>query len=147
MKLMHFSNAKTITVESRSQDRSHYKPRGFWVSDESAEDGWSTWCRNESFGIGRNAFSIELAPDVRLLSLTTDWDVRLFDQDFAAGDGYYIDWPRVAQYHQGILITPYQWTLRLSDVRWYYPWDCASGCIWDANAITEVQLVAEAVTS
>lgn len=54
---------------------------------------------------------------------------------------YDIDWPRVAEKWQGIIITPYQWSRRLTNhTMWYYGWDCASGCIWDADAIGYLKL-------
>jgi hypothetical protein len=43
---------------------------------------------------------------------------------------YDIDWERLAKEYDGVEIAPYQWQRRLSDQRWYYSWDCASGCIW-----------------
>jgi hypothetical protein len=59
-----------------------------------------------------------------------------------------IDWMRVAEKHEGILIAPYLGE-RLTEPnefleshkeewwRWYYSWDCASGCIWNPNAVSE----------
>ena len=25
------------------------------------------------------------------------------------------------------------------ETRWYYGWDCASGCVWDASAVQSVE--------
>jgi hypothetical protein len=47
----------------------------------------------------------------------------------------YIDWPRVAERFDGVIIAPYQWKHRL-ELMWYYGWDCASGCIWNARAVS-----------
>jgi hypothetical protein len=55
----------------------------------------------------------------------------------SAHAGIPIDWQRVAEQHQGIIITPYQWECRYS-IDWYYIWDCASGCIWDPDAIESI---------
>lgn len=53
-----------------------------------------------------------------------------------------IDWRAVEKEWAGVEIIPYQDGLRLgSDVTWYYPWDAASGCIWDLTAITAIQHV------
>lgn len=46
-----------------------------------------------------------------------------------------INWPAVAIEYQGVIVAPYSWERRNS---WYYPWDCASGCIWDAAAIESI---------
>lgn len=142
MILTHFSSAETIQLEGRSYvQRDHFKPTGLWVSDESVGSyGWSLWCAAEEYGIGPNAFSVVLADDSRVLTLTTPEAIKMFDSRYTNGDQY-IDWARVAERWQGILITPYQWSLRLSDVRWYYSWDCASGCIWDPAAVASVTRV------
>ena len=55
-----------------------------------------------------------------------------------------IDWRLVAEEWQGIVIAPYLWERRFdSDARWYYSWDCASGCIWDHRAIAAIELIGE----
>lgn len=52
-----------------------------------------------------------------------------------------IRWEAVKANWQAIVIAPYQWPLRLhSACRWYYGWDCASGCVWDINAIESFSL-------
>ena len=53
-----------------------------------------------------------------------------------------INWPAVAERYGGILITPYQWSHRMS-LHWYCGWDCASGCVWDLSQIKSVELLAE----
>lgn len=154
MRLVHFTNADELAVESRRQPPvPHNKPRGLWVSDESdGSHGWSSWCADEEFGLGRNVFAVEVADAANILILTTVDAIREFDEQYAASrhPNYryhhrcFIDWQAVAARWQGILITPYQWQLRLSDVAWYYTWDCASGCIWDATAVASVTAVVEA---
>lgn len=48
-----------------------------------------------------------------------------------------LDWPAVVSLYQGIVITPYQWSLR-HKLTWYYGWDCASACVWDLSAVESV---------
>jgi hypothetical protein len=51
-----------------------------------------------------------------------------------------INWAGVAKDYQGVIIAPFVWDRRLHDAySWYYTWDCASGCIWDAAAIERVE--------
>ena len=51
-----------------------------------------------------------------------------------------LDWQAVAQNWQGILIPQYLWSMRLNSRHaWYYSWDCASGCIWNPEAIAAVE--------
>jgi hypothetical protein len=125
------------------------KPTGFWVSVEGNGDGWADWCRDEQFGVERLAHEHEvtLAPDARILRITTPEGIDALTKQYGTGryGGHEIDWPRVAQEYQGILISPYQWSRRLAEgCSWYYSWDCASGCIWDLNAIAAIRPLAVA---
>jgi hypothetical protein len=36
----------------------------------------------------------------------------------------------------GLEIAPYLHRMRLSSFSWYYTWDCASGCIWNASRVS-----------
>jgi hypothetical protein len=50
-----------------------------------------------------------------------------------------IEWRKVAERFDGIIIAPYIWQRRLDlESSWYYSWDCASGCIWNASAVREI---------
>ena len=142
MRLIHFS--KKATLDPRSMEQSvaphhAFKPNGLWVSDEDSA-GWSKWCEGESFGIGHNQFEVEIQPGAKVLMLGTDDAILSFNKAFEYRDerfrSLYINWQNVARYWQGIVITPYSWSLRLDPrCNWYYGWDCASGCFWDAAAI------------
>lgn len=45
----------------------------------------------------------------------------------------------LSHYSHATTITPYCWPARMDpDLIWYYGWDCASGCIWDASTIHQV---------
>jgi len=54
-----------------------------------------------------------------------------------------IDWEAVAKRYTGIEIEPYNWERRNSgpnnnysmSMLWYYGWDCASGCVWELDAL------------
>jgi hypothetical protein len=141
VKLMHFSDAEMLVPTGPVLDqRPDYKPHGLWVSDESEDSyGWRSWCEDNEYSLGRNAFGVKLLDTAEVLTLTKPESIRQFAEMFAAlGDHMFINWGRVVETWQGILITPYQWSLRLSDLRWYYSWDCASGCIWDPSAIASV---------
>jgi hypothetical protein len=60
-----------------------------------------------------------------------------------AGKPDYIDWWQVTDLYAGIEICPYLWERRLEGGLWYYGWDCASGCVWDASAVADVKLIAK----
>ncbi len=118
------------------------KPYGFWISVEGADD-WKSWCESEGFGGDRLVMEteIELAEDASILWLRSREELIAFTKTYGVDIGMFyscqaIDWHRVASEYQGIVIAPYQWSSRLDTfTSWYYGWDCASGCIWDVDAI------------
>jgi hypothetical protein len=154
MLLSHFSSHPLGEIRSvaqgwKGEHRSCYaKPKGLWVSVDGEQD-WKEWCEAESFGIGSIRYRVHLVDEPRLLILPTPLDLDVFTERYGRehrwGQGFidtYIDWPSVAEEYSGIIIAPYQWA-RL-ELNWYYPWDCASGCIWNADAIARVEEYREA---
>lgn len=147
MKFRHYAPIDPVEeIDSVLQiDTSGYKPRGFWVSDDDAEYPWPKWCReNEYADSWPYIYSVELnLKDVLLLQ--SEDDLLRFTQRYGSRSGTGgIYWKDVADNYQGIVITPYVWKCRLSqDTRWYYPWDCASGCIWDSEVVLNLTLEEE----
>lgn len=145
--LSHFSRGTVITPRTVDQTEALRerldKPDGLWVSVDG-EDDWPAWCKAEGYDNidAKNRFRVHLAPDANLLILDTDEQILRFTQRYQIGELGGIDWPNVAEGYQGVIIAPYSWNCR-SDVRttWYYGWDCASGCIWDAEAIAQIEFV------
>jgi len=120
------------------------KPLGLWLSDDACSPNWKSWCEGEEWGLDglkhRHAVTLSSTSNVLILSGTDA--ILAFHHRFQAPisntmpDYLMIDWGRVCAEWQGIIITPYVWELRLDRrCRWYYGWDCASGCIWDIDAI------------
>lgn len=142
MRLEHFSNAPVLSVHTVAQvQEPDRKPRGFWVSVRGTDD-WYEWCTAENFGIGAIRHTVTLTPCARILHLNRPVDLDCFhseySQEFSSGPrNQLINWQRVSEEYQGILISPYQWSRRFDTAvsHWYYGWDCASGCIWDASAV------------
>jgi hypothetical protein len=147
--LVHYSGAPVIEVRSVRQNGEHSgigKPCGFWLSVDGNEDGWRDWCLGESFGLEHltHVHDVELAPDAEVLRLHGPAGIDAFTREYhEPSDRFYgrINWSRVAERWQGIIIAPYVWSRRLHDgAKWYYSWDCASGCIWDARAVAGISL-------
>lgn len=158
MSLIHFANAPLpAELDSRPQDPAgSYKPKGLWVSVEGEGGGWRDWCIGEGYGLDSLTYAhhVTLADDARILYVDGAEGIDEFTATYSGPDtlfggefGYRIDWPRIAREYQGIIIAPYIWSRRLSlHTHWYYGWDCASGCIWDATAIANVELTSEQLT-
>lgn len=155
MKLIHFSDTYLTHVDSVKQPRPNTKPAGLWVSvEDPGSYGWRKWCRDSDFRTHRLSHRTEvvLKDNVRILHLSDPFQILDFTKEYEAPildekgkpieltlSGLYIDWPRVAEKYQGIIISPYAWDLRLdSRVNWFYTWDCASGCLWDAKAVDKL---------
>lgn len=152
--LIHWSAKPLTSVLSVQQAAHRDKPFGLWVSAGDGDDGWFDFCVDNDYHLDGLAYASEiiLEPDTNVLRLTTAGELDDFSSHFAGpipdymhrwwkqGEaGYSIDWPRVAGAYQGIIIAPYCWERRMTrSTHWYYTWDCASGCIWDATAIAKV---------
>lgn len=150
MKLIHHSKTNLFDIHSVEQGADCNanwvgKPRGLWVS---VDDAWQEWCSENDFGIGEYKHEIVLKPDAKILRIETSEALHAFTKQYGKSndmDGalrlarHLIDWREVASRYHGIIIAPYQWSCRLSmETFWYYSWDCASGCIWNADAILEI---------
>ena len=156
MRLVHYSTEPLVTIRATiQQTRPVDKPRGLWVSDEATDWGWSHWNQAEEFidTDAQHATEIVLADDARLVVISTVAELDAFSAfrgTHRAGEALFeIRWADVAAEAQGIVISPYWWERRTErESAWYYGWDCASGCIWDPDAIAglrpyEAPLVAE----
>lgn len=147
--LTHYAYRRVAAIESLGQgSEPAFKPNGLWVSVEEGGNGWAEYCRANDYGADRLAVvhDIVLAPDANLLTLTDPDGFDAFEKRY--GTAFHrtprpdyvhaIRWAEVAASHQGIVIAPYLWCRRLDGGLWYYGWDCASGCIWDASAISSI---------
>lgn len=150
MTLCHYSATPFALDSTRryQQEPEQMKPNGLWLSaeDDDPEEsyGWRQWCEGNDFNLDGLAHrvEVELTADARILRLDSAQHIRWFTREYgrqplATWDSLRaIDWCLVASRHQGILIAPYQWECRLDrSTFWYYPWDCASACVWDASCV------------
>lgn len=123
-----------------------YKPRGFWVSVQGEHD-WPDWCYDEGWKLDslKHAYRVALKPTACVLVINTLAGLDKFHcrytQRRQAHDLRHreVDWTRVREQHDGLIIAPYRHERRL-EYMWYYGWDCASGVIWDLTAVDSVRL-------
>lgn len=145
-RLLHYSDDPIVVAYAVPQEDLRSKPRGLWVSVEGADD-WRSWCEAEGYGnpAEQYCYQVTLKPAAKVLRLKTTAEILGFAKKYNADpyfgriptmmSGYGVDWPAVAEKYDGIIIAPYNWNLRLDNrTHWYYGWDCASGCIWNAPA-------------
>jgi hypothetical protein len=151
------SNLAEIVPYSVRQDNKGCvgKPNGgLWYG---CGNSWIEWCLAEDFGLEWSyvhEIDVDLSK-IKVIDNIADFD--LFSEKFGLADEFYsrfvnqdfmpkfdrIDWKRLESLgFMGIEINPYLWKRRLSGGMWYYGWDCASGCIWNAEAVKFVKLIA-----
>lgn len=156
MGLLHHSIQPTVLDRSRSYDQDKFrgfKPNGLWVSvTGDGEYDWESWCRDNEFGIGECVHRVTLRDDANIAWLHTAADIDTFHTNWSEpgevwrggtaplSDEYVrmqweVNWQNVAEQFDGIIITPYQWSRRMGGPFWYYGWDCASGCVWQLDAV------------
>lgn len=149
MRLVHYSDQPLGQIRKIEQGDDMFKPRGLWVSDDDCKTNWYSWCMAEDFRLDHltHVHDITLAVNANILILKTISDIDSFTDEWrrdSKDDDFFrfeMPWARICAQYQGLIITPYLWQRRLTrEVGWYYSWDCASGCIWDPNAIASVTL-------
>ena len=119
------------------------KPQGLWYQ---INDSWEEWCKYnmpEWLGVGNRAgYKVHLEIDksnVLIISNLEEFD--LFHNTYCTSHPFLksaslINWKKLSESYDGIEISDYFYQRRLEEhCSWYYPWDVASGCIWNTNII------------
>jgi hypothetical protein len=156
MNLTHYSDGPLDGIRSVEQPHDDFgefkKPRGLWLSADDYDNNWRDWCIGEQWGLHKltHVHTVRLNQHAPVLFINGVDDFDVFTEAYSRPiyrrtyHARAIDWPRVAVEYHGIIIVPYLWDRRLvtpeDSISWYYGWDCASGCIWNAAAIASVQL-------
>lgn len=155
-KWIHYSSspAQILLANKKPLDPSFgMKPRGLWITPEYAKHNWYDWCMSEDFRTAELNFihDVTFIKNANILRLDTQADIVAFTEEYGfnileslgqrsmVGGQDAIHWDLVATKYHGILIPEYHWDLRMNHLaRWYYPWDCASGCIWNVSVIESI---------
>lgn len=154
MNLSHYSNQPIEKIASKKQNFNNLycgigKPQGLWISVDGEYD-WPSWCEEEEFLQIEEQYHyrVHIKKDANILHLKSTEEIKSFHEKYCAPKPmvklFAIPWQIVAKDYDGIIISPYCQELRLDcEIGWYYPWDCASGCIWAADAIEKIELIRE----
>ncbi len=139
-KAIHNSALSTLVVKDTAKQSQDYKPQGLWYG---IDDAWLKWCESEMpQWIRPYNYALEIDYS-KMLILATEAELLDFTDRYKCKGGFgsfaqqLIDWSLVAHKYSGIEIPTYFWDCRFT-LMWYYGWDCASGCIWKADAIRSV---------
>jgi hypothetical protein len=71
------------------------------------------------------------------LIINSDSQLKAFSKRYSLGP-YDVNWPLVAAEFDGIEISPFLYRVA-GEHDWYYPWDVASGCTWNADTVLGVE--------
>jgi|ERR1043166_6922972 hypothetical protein len=149
-KLFHYSEKEIFKLQDNFYEdlkiywpeEASMKPCGFWISVEESEDdiNWLEWCEKEDFFIDnlKYRYSVTISRNAKILHLKTSEEVEDLSSNYPGEfmSSQTINWRKLKDQYDGIIISPYQWSARLSPKsNWYYPWDCSSGCIWNLQKI------------
>ena len=120
------------------------KPKGLWYG---CGDSWIEWVKiemPEKLEKANYLYEVKLGEEI--IQISSDDEFDNFQSEFGFGSGWRgpaINWKEIQeQEYNGIEICPYNWERRMKS-DWYYPWDVASGCIWDPSGVSDIILLAE----
>lgn len=142
-------------TDKSDKQRVTYKPKGLWYGFGTS---WIDWVRSEMPEWEKdysNVFLLEINEN-SVLQLGSKSDLIEFTKKYSPSHNnssgqikdisYFeknmIDWSLVSKDYSGIEINPYIYSARMNELtNWYYPWDVASGCIWNQDGIKSIKKV------
>tara|TARA_Y100000310_G_scaffold74466_1_gene70694 strand:- start:3247 stop:3795 length:549 start_codon:yes stop_codon:yes gene_type:complete len=140
------SSEPWTTFRPASQVKPEYaqqKPTGLWYG---CGDSWIEWVKGEMPKKLEEAnYLYEVKLGGKILQISNDPEFGNFEANFGlpSRGGVAINWKKVQkQGYNGVEICPYNWERRMES-DWYYPWDVASGCIWNPSGVSDIVLLAE----
>lgn len=119
------------------------KPQGLWYG---CGDSWLQWMRSEMPSWVEKAnylYEIELGSNIFKISNENEFESFEYEYNIRPSEHSISSWEELQeQGYNGIEICPYLSSKRHSS-NWYYPWDAASGCIWDDRGLFSTKLLIE----
>ena len=125
-------------------DYAGQKPKGLWYG---CGDSWIEWVKQEmpkNLEKANYLYEVKLGEEIIQISSDDEFDNFQSEFGFPLGKrGPAINWKEIQeQEYNGIEICPHNWERR-EELDWYYPWDVASGCIWNLSGVSDIVLLAE----
>jgi len=144
----------TIFNEIIKQETSA-KPFGFWVSYPNIYNSWTGFCtRGLEERIDPNfntIYRVEIV-ESKILYIDTIKELEGFHKKYSNSVStfllnYRIKWNLLEHQWSGIFIQDmYPYLDKYNSIHqeilsWYRLWDCVSGCIWNGNAVNNVEIL------
>ncbi len=161
IELIHYSRKPLEAIKAVHQKEEPFgKPKGLWVS---VGDAWLRYLTESPSELVRSQLAkctyanhITLKDDADILLVTNTDQFDVFNHEYGSPwpcvknrqpiQGQVIDWKQVSTHHQGIIIAPHlrekaedeqgSWK---PETIWYWTWVCASGCLWDSDAVRNIR--------
>lgn len=124
---------RTVVAFPASMQEIGAKPNGLWYE---LDQDWRRWCDSEqpNWLKGRFVHQVSLGKTrLRIIRTLAEFDAFTLLYGTNVRGYVLIDWPRLVDECDGIEIAPYLNERRFGS--WYYPWDCASGCVWRLRGV------------
>ncbi len=138
-------------LNNRKAQKTDTKPEGVWYG---CGDSWLKWMDREKpewLDAVNYVYELELDQEF-ILTITNEQQFKRFEREYwgrapwqgrggwtetGPPDGQFemIEWDTLIGQYDGIEICPYLKQFRMTNSRWYYTWDVASGCIWDSQSL------------
>lgn len=138
MRFVHFNNDRSsiaLCDSSAHMIVSNKPHEALWVSYEEGSQGWKPFCEEGGFRLYNLAFGhpVDIELDCDTLTLNTIQDMQDFTEKYGVSTdrGTMIDWMRVAN-HYNVLVIP-RWFNKLAysdEYHWYKCWDVACAVIF-----------------
>ena len=147
------SPEQLINFKDKPDQRTTYKPKGLWYGFGTS---WLDWVRSQMPDWEKDYKSIFLLEinESSVLRLSSKEELVEFTKKYSPSHNsidpssisYFernlIDWSMVANNYAGIEINPYIYSARMDRfTNWYYPWDVASGCVWNRDGILSIKKI------
>lgn len=126
-----------------------FKPDGLWLSDDSDENNWKSWCQGNCSCLHELAFEtrvhVNLSDNVLHLDGSNPRAVLEFQIKYRPRHKPHgVDWNAVVHDYKGIFISPYCYAVRdllfwSFETYWFQAWDVPSACIWDLSCIIKTE--------
>lgn len=135
-------------VKQLNNDGYPPKPKGLWYATGSE---WLKFVKYD-YTSKMSDYDKILKLDLdlsKMLIIDTEEKFLNFEKEYVWDDPKYrvggesmlqhVLWGDVAEKYSGVEISPYFPQFRMN--RWYYPWDVASGCVWDFSIIKSFEKI------
>jgi hypothetical protein len=134
-------------VAQKEGPLSYDKPKGLWYS---VGDDWFRFTMG-GYTSAIKPYIYELEVDTsNVFKIKTEDELDHFtevygtpmlpDLHLLANKDDAVDWHFLSRGYTGIEIAPFIWSRRM-ELKWYYSWDAASGCIWNKGAFKGAKLL------